>query len=139
MSYLEDQSIVWRIVLVGLLGLFMAAGCTTTDNVTEVHAEGVGARMDPSLGMVELGYISVGYYRASLKAGQGTMIIRDQYGLSSSNLLSRQVYCVMPQCDSDVTVKEVHRSLMSFLGFSIPLPYSPQHTEVEVTKKEPSK
>jgi hypothetical protein len=120
-----------------LAGLFLAtlsvlSGCVSGDRVTHVRAEGGIARVDPALGQIELGYGNFGFDQATVRAGQGVVIRSDQYGLTTSNLLSSQIFAVIPYGDSTVTVTQTQKALFSLLGIGVLNPFSNPITIFEV-------
>ena len=116
-----------------ILMLLLCAGCTTWNNgISEIRIEGVGIRADPALNLMEVGYFNGTVLHAPLKAGQGGLVRLDQYGLTSSNLLSSQTFMVMPYFDCTLTAEDTRTALFTFLGFSIPNPCGANMTRIRV-------
>jgi len=128
-SRMKGSSVMGLLLVCGLL----AAGCISSDHVMHIHGEGAGAEVIPQAGLVRLGYGNFVFDQSTVKAGQGVVVRMDQYGLTSTNILSSQIFAVLPYNDSIVKIEQQRKALFSLLGFSIDNPFSNSVTTVEVT------
>ena len=87
----------------------------------------------PAAGLIRLGYGNFSYDQANVKAGQGEVVIQEQYGVTSSNILSRQIFAVLPYQDSTVTMEQTTQWMLCVFGFGIRNPIGGPVTEATVT------
>ncbi len=118
--------------LVVLLG---TCGCVDVSHNLDVRGEAFGVQVIPATGALIGGYGSIDYHQANVVAGQGSMVIYEQYGMTTTNVLSRQVFAVLPATDAKVTFQQQTDWLLCIMGVGIRQPWGTPHTEATVTPK----
>jgi len=120
-------------LFLAVLACGLLSGCVDVGHNIHIRGEGGGAEVIPSAGLLRLGYGNFAYDQANVKAGQGEVVIQDQYGMTSSNLLSRQIFAVLPYQDSTVTMEQTTQWMLCIFGFGIRNPLGKTVTEATVT------
>lgn len=118
-------------ILVCCAALLLGAGCMAGPHTLHIRGEGAGAELIPEAGLMRLGYGNFAFDEASVKAGQGIVVVSDQYGLTTTNLLSRQVFAVIPYCDSTVTIRQGYTPILSICGLDFSLPIGHPETTIK--------
>ena len=91
------------LTLAGAASLLCLAGCVNVGHNIDVRGEAFGVQFTPATGTILGGYGSIDYHQANVVAGQGSMVIYEQYGMTTTNVLSRQIFATLPATDSTVT------------------------------------
>ncbi len=122
-------------LLVVPLSMFLFSGCVNVDHNLDVRGEVYGVQFTPTTGTIIGGYGNINYHQANVIAGQGSLIMYDQYGMTGTNLLSRQIFAVLPATDATVTMQQSTDWLLCILGYGVRNPFGREQTTVTVTPK----
>ena len=60
------------------------------------------------------------------------MVIYEQYGMTTTNVLSRQIFAILPATDSKVTMQQSTEWLLCVCGYGVHMPWGQTQTTVSV-------
>ena len=123
-----------HIALVALVSTVTLAfsGCMDISHNLDVRGEAFGVQVIPATGTLIGGYGSIDYHQANVVAGQGSMVIYEQYGMTTTNVLSRQIFATLPAADSTVTMQQATEWLLCVCGYGVHMPWGQPQTTVSV-------
>ena len=120
------------LTLAGAASLLCLTSCVDVGHNIDVRGEAFGVQFTPATGTILGGYGSIDYHQANVVAGQGSMVIYEQYGMTTTNVLSRQIFATLPATDSTVTMQQATEWLLCVCGYGVHMPWGQTQTTVSV-------